>query len=74
MARPTPKTKLSPEIKGEKRMPIADGNDPTPVLVEIVVSPVEVRIAIRVHIREVGVAVRIHPGRCVPHTIYSTAH
>jgi len=40
---------------------VAGGNEPAPVLVMLVVSPVEVRIAVRVDIREVGVAVRIDP-------------
>lgn len=43
---------------------VAGGNEPAPVVVEIVVSPVEVRLAIRVDIREVDVAVRINPRGC----------
>jgi len=37
------------------------GDEPQPVVVEVVVSPVEVRIAIPVDVREVGIAVRVHP-------------
>ncbi len=38
-------------------------DEPAPVLIEVIVSPVEVKIAIRVHIGKVGVAVRINPRR-----------
>ena len=36
-------------------------HEPEPILIEIVVSPVEVRLTVRVHVREVGVAIRIDP-------------
>ena len=51
---------------------VADLHQPAPIVVEVVVSPVEVRAAIRVDVREVGVAVRIHPGGYVPNTISTT--
>ena len=37
------------------------GHEPEPVLIEIVASPVEVRLTVRIHVREVGVAIRIDP-------------
>ena len=45
---------------------VADLDEPEPAAVEVVVGPVEVRVAVRVHVREVGVAVRIRPrGLCI---------
>ena len=40
---------------------VARLDEPPPVIVEVVVGPVEVRVAVRVDVWEVGVAVRIHP-------------
>jgi len=42
---------------------VAGRNEPAPVLAMLIVSPVEVRIAVRVDIRKVGVAVRIDPRK-----------
>lgn len=42
----------------------ADLHQPAPVTAEIVVGPVEVRVAVRAHIREVGITVGAHP-RCI---------
>lgn len=51
------------------------GNEPTPVLVVIVVGPVEVRVpalAVVVDVREVAVAIRVHPGTNVSCSIHAT--
>ena len=37
-------------------------DEPPPVVVEVVVSPVEVLVAVLVHVREVDIAIRIDPG------------
>ena len=55
-------------------MEVADPDEPTPVVIKVVVSPIEVRVAVRVDIRKVGIAVRIHPRGIVPDTICATTH
>lgn len=45
---------------------VAHLDQPAPVLVEIVVVPVEVRVAVLVDVREVGVAVRVLPRGMYP--------
>ena len=47
-------------------------DQPPPVLVVIVVGPVEVRVAVLVDVREVAVAVRVLPRRRVSGIIFAT--
>jgi hypothetical protein len=49
------------------------GNQPAPVVVVIVLGPIEVRIAIGIDVREIRVAIRIDPRGYVPGTICATA-
>jgi len=46
-------------------MNVVAGSEPPPVLVEVVVGPVEVRVAVRVHVRKVGVVMRVDPKDCI---------